>query len=126
MKWSPGIVLKVCGSRWYLVQVGNLTRHVHADHLITASGDETPTDPGDSLEPENHLRVSQNVFEPELCTHDVEDGRPEPETENTEVTGGLPKQEQENTEPTGGSPVPTEGLTLRPRANVESKSRRIY
>ena len=113
VKWSPGIVLEVCGSCWYLVQVCNLTRHVHADHLITASGDETSTDPGDSFAPENHLRVSQNVFEPELCTHDVQDDRPEPERENTEVTGGLPTQEQENTEPTGASPVPTEGLTLR-------------
>ena len=99
VKWSPGIVLEVCGSRWCLVQVGNLTRHVHADHLITASGDETLTDPGDSLELENHLRGSQNVFQPELCTHDVQDDRPEPQTENTEVTGS--------------SPIPTEGLTLR-------------
>ena len=103
----------MCGGRWYLVQVGNLTRYVHADHLITASDDETPTDPGDSLELENHLRGSQNVFEPELCTHDVQDDRPEPETENTEVTGGLPTQEEENTELTGDSPIPTEGLTLR-------------
>ena len=117
VKWSPGIVSKVCGRRWYLVQVGSSTRHVHADHLITASGDETSTDPSDSLELESHLRGSQNVFEPELCTHDVQDGRavilPEPETENTEVTGGVPTQEQENTEPTGSSAIPTEGLTLR-------------
>ena len=63
MKWSPGIILEVCGSRWYPVQVGNWTRHVHTDHLVTASGDGTPTDPGDSLKPENHLRGSQNEFQ---------------------------------------------------------------
>ena len=97
--------------------MGNLTKNVHADHLITASGDELSTDPSDSLELESHLRGSQNVFEPELCTHDVQDGRPvivpEPKMENTRVTGGVPTREQENTEPTGGLPIPTEGLTLR-------------
>ena len=36
MKWVPGVVSEVCESQWYLVQVDNLTRHFHADRLITA------------------------------------------------------------------------------------------
>ena len=36
MKWVPGVVRKVCESQWCLVQVDNLTRHFHADRLITA------------------------------------------------------------------------------------------
>ena len=35
-KWSPGVVLEVCGDRWYLVQMSAVTRRVHADHLIRA------------------------------------------------------------------------------------------
>ena len=28
VKWSPGVVLEVCGDQWYLVQMGTVTRRI--------------------------------------------------------------------------------------------------
>jgi hypothetical protein len=35
-KWIMGRIVKVCGSRKYLVKIGQGTRYVHVDHLLAA------------------------------------------------------------------------------------------
>ena len=73
VKWSPGVVLKACGARWYLVQVGDSTRHVHADNLFTAIDNENLlTDVGDSFEEGSCFRDSQSALGSESSAQGVQ------------------------------------------------------
>ena len=66
VKWSPDVVLKADGSRWYLVQVGGSTTGVHADHLIGALGHKNRSaDLVDSFEKGNCSLECQGVLESE-------------------------------------------------------------
>ena len=101
----------MCGSRWYLVQVGNLTRHVHADHLITAlDNEEASTDPGNSFEP------TGSVSEPDVCVQVVPGSNFESQSSCTSQL--IPESNQTEPVPslapvpeTANLPVPGEAQT---------------
>ena len=107
VKWSPGVVSKVCGGQWYLVQVGGLTRHVHADHLITAF-DKMSTDLGDSFDDGSCLRDLQSASEPESCAQSQESGLPKTVIVSSQSGRALPISENENSAPMGASPIARE------------------
>ena len=61
-KWSPGVVLEVCGDWWYLVQMGDVTRRVHVDHLIRAlDNQKMSADLGNPFEEGSCLQEFQSV-----------------------------------------------------------------
>ena len=75
-KWSPGVVLEVCGDWWYLVLMGTVTRHVHADHLSRVlDNQKMSADLGNSFEEGSCLQEFQSVLGP-VGVQNLESGLP--------------------------------------------------
>ena len=88
-KWSPGVVLEVCGDRWYLVQMGAVTRCVHADHLIRElDNQKMSADLGNPFEEGSCLQEFQSVPGP-VGVQNQETGLPRTDEESSE-SGVVP------------------------------------
>jgi len=107
-KWSPGVVLEVCGDRWYLVQMGAVTRRVHADHLIRALDNQTMSaDLGNSFVEGSCLQEFQSVPEP-VGVQNQETALPQTDEESSQ-RGVVPSMSgNDDTVPIASSPVAKE------------------
>ena len=116
-KWSPGVVLEVCGDRWYLVQMGTVTRRVHADHLIRA------------LDNQKMSADLENSFVEESCLQEFQ-SVPEPGEESSQ-SGVVPSMSgNDYPVPIASSPVAKEteveghpGMTLSPSEPLRRSTR---
>ena len=99
-------VLEVCGDRWYLVQMGTVTRRVHANHLIRAL-DEMSADLGNPFEEGSCLQEFQSVPGP-VGVQNQESGLPRTDEESSQ-SGVVPSMLGNNyTVPIASSPVAKE------------------
>ena len=107
-KWSPGVVLEVCGDRWYLVQMGAVTRRVHADHLIRAlDNQKMSADLGNSFEEGSCLQEFQSVLGL-VGVQNQESGLPRTDEESSQ-SGVVPSMlGNDYTVPMASSPVAKE------------------
>ena len=108
-KWNPGVVLEVCGDWWYLIQMGAVTRRVHADHLIRAlDNQKMSADLGNSFEEGSCLQEFQSVPGP-VGVQNQESGLPRTDEESSQ-SGVVPSMSGNNymTMPMASSPVAKE------------------
>ena len=107
-KWSPGVVLEVCGDRWYLVQMGAVTRRVHADHFIRAlDNQKMSADLGNSFEEGRCLQEFQSMLGP-VGVQNQEGGLPGTDEESSQ-SGVVPSMSgNDYTVPIASSPVAKE------------------
>ena len=107
-KWSPGVVLEVCGDRWYLVQKGAVTRRVHADHLTRAlDNQKMSADLGNSFEEGSCLQEFQSVPGP-VGVQNQESGLPQTDTESSQSGVVPPMSGNDYTVPITSSPTAKE------------------
>lgn len=105
VKWSPVVVLEVCGDRWYLVQMGAVTRRVHADHLVRAlDNQKMSADLGNSFEEGSCLQEFQSVPGP-VSVQNQESGLPRTDAESSQ-SGVVPSMSgNDYTVPIASSPI---------------------
>ena len=129
-KWSPGVVLEVCGDRWYLVQMGAVTRRVHADHLIRALDNQKMlADLGNPFEEGSCLQEFQSVPGP-VGVQNQESGLSRADEESSQ-SGIVPSMSgNDYTVPIASSPVAKETeveghpeMTLSPSEHLRRSSR---
>jgi len=107
-KWSPGVVLEVRGDRWYLVQMGTVTRCVHADHLIRAlDKQKLSADLGNSFVEGSCLQEFQSVPEP-VGVQNQETAFPQTDEESSQSGVVPPRSGNDYTVPIASSPVAKE------------------